>query len=204
MKTLHRSLTFSISHRLCLALSMCLLLAKLSYAQSTVSSHHPSQFMVLESNMGTAMRNQQQADIIAGFGIWNYIHINDLECAKKGALGVSIPMRFEMTSPEESVLSDYDQSLSMAALFRIDIQLFPKKETFWWFMGAGPELRTIWSGETSRTLPGFQQEVGIKIRRPNSGVLNSEIGAFVTWPVTKKEWDENLYYASFFARIGIF
>jgi len=162
--------------------------------------------VLLEGHLGRAVLDNQGSKAIGGFGCWGYWNIKNFQNRKSSSIGMSFPLRLAITSPNEGILTNYDHSLSGATLFRLTIQHHPIKETLWFFAGAGPEIRIIWKDKkSSRGLPLFQQEFGIKICKPNSSLLkNVELGLSSGIPVRKKEWDDRLFFGSFFVRFDAY
>lgn len=163
-----------------------------------------SRYFVMEGNIGVGMRENQNSKVIGGFGLWRFWHITDVQGRRKGSLGISSPIRYEMTSPNETVLIDYKNSLSVATLFRVSIQQHPTNDTFWFFLGAGPELRTIWGNGKSQNLPMIQQEIGMRMYRPNAIHRDNELGFSVSWPLSRQEWNDEFRILTFFMRIAVF
>lgn len=174
--------------------------------QNDMGSFPPSQWLLIESHLGRASVEHQGTKVIGGFGLCHYLTLKNFQKRKTSSIGLNVPMRVDITSPNEEVLMNYEYSISAAALFRGTFQQRPNKETLWFFLGAGPEVRIIWGDdESSRGLPLFQQEFGIKVTKANSILLrNTEIGFTTSFPVRKNEWDDLLYFGSLFIRLKAF
>lgn len=181
-----------------------LFLSQTLFIAGQQSAAQQSQFFLIESNLGLTTSELFDSRLIGGFGMWNYVSFKEIQCErKKIALGLSIPMRLTITTvdQEEKI---YENSLSMASMFRLSIQQHPDKDKLWFFMALGPELRIDYHNESSSQLWMIQQEYGIKLFNRNSMLPNNELGFSVSWPLQKKGWDENLRSVLFFIRMSIF
>jgi hypothetical protein len=165
-----------------------------------------SSWGLIESSFGRAVVDNEGSKFIGGFGYCNYLKFKDFHGHKFSSIGLSLPFRVFVISPQEEVLENYSYSLSCATLFRYTVQARPCKEVLWFFMGTGPEYRRIWDEhEASSGLPLLQQEFGVKILKPGKILLkNMEAGFTTSIPLRKKEWDSRTYFGSFFIRIDAF
>jgi hypothetical protein len=162
---------------------------------------------LMESHLGRASLGNQGSKMMGGFAMWNYWNLTNYQTTQRNVnLGVGVPLRFNFIHPDEELLVNYDNSVSLAALFRLDIQSYPGKKGIWVFFGAGPEYRLLWDGRDSQGgLPLMQAEFGIKIDKPNALIIdNAEIGFTTSMPLRKREFNDRLYFASFFVRIEAF
>ena len=167
------------------------------------SSAQQSQFLILEGNLGLTTSDQFDSRLIGGFGLWNYISIDEIQGSRrKSSLGLSVPMRLTITTvnQEEKI---YENSLSLASMFRLSIQQHPDKDKLWFFMAVGPELRIDYQIESTSQQWMIQQEFGIKLFNRSSILPNNELGFSVSWPVQKKNWEEN-QSVLFFIRMSVF
>jgi len=182
-------------------------IASQSFAQDNMAVFvHKNKFLVPEGNLGLVSRENEKSQLIGGFGLWNYLRLDEFQGKRKSAIGLSVPIRLGILSLKNNNVLGYEYSLSVASMFRVMIQQHPVKETFWFFMGAGPELRTTIENETEKELNLFfiQQEFGFKIFNPNAILPDNEIGFSISWPVNKEDWEEQQRFVLFFARLAIF
>lgn len=170
-----------------------------------LTAQKSSEFFVIESSLAMpAGHRYSDSYILGGVGIWNYWHLQDTRGRRNGRLGLSLPLRFWFADPGKSNISGIRQILSVATLFRVDIQQHPQKDTWCFFLGAGPELRQSYLEEASATVLSVQTELGFKRRQHSAIISNIEFGSSASFAALSPGRTGPPNLVCIFVRMGIF
>lgn len=191
----------SVARHLCFTTFLALILSAKAIAQETGNSEQsPSEFMTIESGIGFPISESKH--LIAQVGLWNYWHLNSFQGRRRSHIGIGVPARFFFADANVTPSFDFESMISVAALFRVNIQQHPEKDRWWFFVAAGPEFRSVFGAEYTRNLPMLQSEFGFKFSKPQAILPKADIGFSVSQSVLKKDNDDKLNFISFFIRIG--
>ncbi len=193
----------SANHRMMKTTALTILISLLSYQLLTAQRN--SEFLVIESSLAVPV-GSRYADsyILGGVGIWNYWHLQDTRGRRNGRLGLSLPLRLWFSDPGKVNIPGLRSMLSVATLFRVDIQQHPQKDSWWFFIGAGPELRQTYFEETGATALSVQTEIGFKRRQHLAIISNVELGSSASFVALSPGRTGSPNLVSLFVRMGIF
>ena len=175
---------------------------------SQISSSDPasslSEFMGLELAVGGALdQGASHFYSLDGVGMWNYINLGILDSGRrKGFYGLGVPA-VAWFSVRDRAPSGISSMYSLATQLRLNCQLHPEHESWWFFIASGPEYRWINTPDKNFNLMMMQIEMGFKRKKESSLISNFEFGA--TSSIMSKNHGLNLNgFVSFFMRMYLF